>query len=57
MPLPPQLKNGTGCVQFIVTGPVDVIAGFEGYAPILTVKVVGTEENLHVLIFHHKTSR
>ncbi len=57
MPLPPQLRVGTGCVQFIVTGPVDVIAGFEGYAPILTVKVVGTEENLHVLIFHHKTSR
>ncbi len=39
MPLPPQLRVGTGWIPITVTGPVDVIAGFRGYAPILTVKV------------------
>jgi len=39
MPLPPQLKVGIGWIPITVTGTVDVIAGFRGYAPILTVKV------------------
>ena len=39
MALPPQLKVGIGWVTITVTGPVDVIAGFKGYAPIVTVKV------------------
>ncbi len=38
MPLPPQLRVGTGWIPITVTGPVDVIAGFRGYAPILMVK-------------------
>lgn len=50
MPRPPQLKIGTGWIQIVVMGEVDVVAGFRGYAPILPVKVerTGLEHILYI---------
>ncbi len=50
MTLPPQLKVGIGWVTITVTGPVDVMAGFKGYAPIVPVKVdkTGLEYILYI---------
>ncbi len=57
MPLPPLLRVGTGWIPITVTGPVDMIACFEGYAPILTVREDRTEANLQELSYPLKRAR
>ena len=44
MPQLPQLKVGTDWVTITVTGPVDVIANLNGYAPVLPVRKEATQQ-------------
>ena len=50
MPLPPQLRVGTGWIPITATRPVDMIACFERYAPILPVKKGATGQDFILCI-------
>lgn len=45
MPQPPQLRVGTDWIAIIVTGPVDVNATLNGYAPVLPVRKTTTGQD------------